>query len=98
VSIIITGMTSPDHYRKKKIGITIDRWVLRRLKQVNSSSSIMPNRLPSIPLLIKTILRSVEDTFTVPSSIFSKACWTPSPDTSLLILRLSACKMKIKNA
>jgi len=31
---------------------------------------------------------------TVPSNIFSKACWTPSPDTSLLILRLSACESK----
>uniref|UniRef100_A0A7C9AIZ4 Uncharacterized protein n=1 Tax=Opuntia streptacantha TaxID=393608 RepID=A0A7C9AIZ4_OPUST len=26
----------------------------------------------------------------VPSNIFSNACWTPSPETSLLILRLSA--------
>lgn len=30
-------------------------------------------------------------TLTVPSSIFNSACWTPSPETSLLILMLSAC-------
>lgn len=29
---------------------------------------------------------------TVPSSIFNNACWTPSPETSLLIFRLSAWK------
>lgn len=33
---------------------------------------------------------------TVPSSIFNNACCTPSPDTSLLMLRLSAWLMKMK--
>lgn len=35
---------------------------------------------------------------TVPSSIFNSACWTPSPETSLLRLILSACKaLKLYN-
>lgn len=32
---------------------------------------------------------------TVPSRIFSRACWTPSPDTSLLMFWLSAYKLNI---
>lgn len=54
------------------------------------------------PDLAKLRVLKIEDELTVPSSIFSNACWTPSPDTSLLILRLSACivtqKMSKNNA
>lgn len=60
-------------------------------------SKSRPSVTQGRPCLVTMIpVRERANPLTVPSSNFKSACWTPSPDTSRLMFKLSACRRKHK--